>query len=28
MHERAYAGIGVTLNNITVTHWRPGPAAA
>lgn len=22
MHKRAYAGIGVPLENVTVTHWR------
>lgn len=28
MHKRAYAGIGVTLDDITVTHWRLDPVAA
>jgi hypothetical protein len=27
MHRRAYARIGVPLDNITVTHWRLDPAA-
>lgn len=27
MHKRAYAAIGVPLEDITVTHWRLDPAA-
>lgn len=27
MHKRAYAGIGVSLDDITVTHWRLDPAS-
>jgi hypothetical protein len=27
MHKRAYARIGVALDNVTVTHWRSDPAA-
>lgn len=28
MHKRAYATIGVPLENVTVTHWRPDSKAA